>query len=499
MDRNQRLKLNTYTSLLSKIVILFSGLILPRLILANYGSEVNGLVNSVTQFLSIITFLDLGVGSVVQSALYKPLAQKDNKAISHIITSARRYFRNIALILLIYVFLLIVIYPQSIENNTLNVAGTMFLIIAISINQFSQYFFGVVNELLLNADQKSYIQFGTEIIVVILNLIISIILISNGFEIYTVKFFSGLIYLFRPLFLTYYVNKNYSISYEKNLEEDPLPQKWHGVGQHIAYSIQNSTDIVVLTIFSTLESVSIYSVYKMIANALRLVIQSFTVGLQSYFGEILVKENYGVLIKSFLRIEWIIHNIAVYLYSICLVMITNFVLIYTSGVNDVNYEAPLFSVFLLMGGFLYSIRTPYQAIVFAAGHFKETQLSSFIEAITNILLSIVLVNYLGLVGVALASFIAMLYRTLYLANYLSNNILKYNRMYFIKQIFVDMLTIFCITLPGMYVISLYDINSITMWAIAAMFLGIYSLVVLIILNIIFYKSQFISLVDFKIK
>src|SRR5699024_7354186 len=104
-----------------------------KLILNNYGSEINGLVNSITQFLSVITFLDLGVGSVVQSALYRPLAQENNEEISRIIKSVKRYFRNIALILLIYVIILAIVYPQIIESNNLDVLSTVFLILAISI------------------------------------------------------------------------------------------------------------------------------------------------------------------------------------------------------------------------------------------------------------------------------------------------------------------------------------------------------------------------------
>lgn len=489
MNRNQKLKLNTYSSLVSKFTILISGLVLPKLILNNYGSEINGLVNSITQFLSVITFLDLGVGSVVQSALYRPFAQENNEEISRIIKSVKRYFRNIALILLIYVIILAIVYPQIIESNNLDVLSTVFLILAISINQFGQYYFGIVNELLLNADQKAYIQLGTEVVVVFLNLIISTVLILNNSEIYIVKLFSGLIFLIRPLYLTYYVKNNYSIDSKISIEGDPLPQKWNGVAQHIAYSIQNSTDVVVLTLFSTLENISVYSVYNMIVSAIRLVIQSFTIGLQSFFGGIIAEDNYRELKTSFAKIEWGIHNIAVFLYSMCAVMITDFVKLYTDGVNDVNYAVPKFSMFLILGVFMYSIRTPYQAIVFSSGHFKQTQLSSIIEAILNITLSVLLVNSLGIIGVAIGSLVAISYRTIYLVNYLSTNILDLNKLQFWMQLLVDILGISTILLTGSFILSFYNIENILDWGIAALILAVNSLIVLFIINFIFYKEK----------
>ena len=85
MERKKRLALNTSTSLLYQVVTIICGFILPRLILKSFGSEVNGLVNSITQFLAIISFSELGVGAVIQSSLYKPLAEKNDEQISRVI------------------------------------------------------------------------------------------------------------------------------------------------------------------------------------------------------------------------------------------------------------------------------------------------------------------------------------------------------------------------------------------------------------------------------
>ena len=101
--RKKKLIYNTFSSLLFQLTTIICGFILPRLILSAFGSDVNGLVNSITQFLGIIAFLELGVGSVVQSSLYKPLVDKKQEDVSKIISSANKFFRNLARILLIYV------------------------------------------------------------------------------------------------------------------------------------------------------------------------------------------------------------------------------------------------------------------------------------------------------------------------------------------------------------------------------------------------------------
>ena len=83
--RKKKLAKNTVSSLLFRITTIICGFIIPRLILNSYGSEVNGLINSIMQFLGIIAFLELGVGAVVQSSLYKPLSDNDNDGISSIV------------------------------------------------------------------------------------------------------------------------------------------------------------------------------------------------------------------------------------------------------------------------------------------------------------------------------------------------------------------------------------------------------------------------------
>lgn len=487
MNRTARLKMNSIVSLLNRIAILISGLILPRYILLYFGSEINGLVQSITQFLSIITFLDLGVGSVVQSALYKPLANNDKYQSSLVLKAARNFFRKIAYVLILYVVILALFYPFVIDSS-FTYLSTVFLIVALSINLFAQYYFGIVNEILLNADQKGYIQLGTEIIVVILNLIASIFLITQGFSIQIVKLVAGLIYLLRPLYLAYYVNKHFDLDNNVEVKGDPIPQKWGGIGQHVAYTVQNNTDITVLTLFSSLENVSIYSVYNMVVRAIRLLFTSLTSGMTPFFGDLLASEEHELLDDYFSKIEWLLHTAVTFLFGMTALLINEFVQIYTSGVTDVNYSAPFFSLLLVIAYAIYSIRTPYRMLVFSAGHYKETQMSSFIEAGINIVISLALVNSLGLIGIAIGTLLSMIYQTLYLVVYLSKNIIFRSIKIFIKQITIDAVTFILMMFIGTMVLNIINVTTLIEWTIAAVILGIIYVLILLLINFIIYRE-----------
>src|SRR5699024_10913180 len=248
------------------------------------------------------------------------------------------------------------------------------------------------------------VQLSSEIVVIILNLIVSIFLINRGATIEAVKLGSGLVYLLRPLYLSYYVNKNFNIDYKLEVEEDPLPQKWNGVGQHVAYSINNSADVIILTIFSTLENISVYSLYNMVVSAIKLLVSSLTTGIQSFFGNVYASDEINLLNNYFYRIECIVHTGVIYLYGMTPLLISRFVMLHTTSVENISYQGLVCSMLSVKSSTIYSIRTPYNSMVLSAGHFRQTQTSSFIEAGLNIVISVSLVNQLGLVGIAIGTF-----------------------------------------------------------------------------------------------
>ena len=438
--RKRKLVLNTVTSLINQFVSIICGFILPKLFLEYYGSAVNGLVSSITQFLGFIAFLELGVGAVVQSSLYKPLANNDSDKISKIIKSSDRFFKKIAYILLIYTIVLAFVYP-ILTLKSFNYLYTFLLIIIISISSFSQYYFGIKYQLLLNADQKSYVQLSIQIITLVLNTIITMFLINMGISIHIVKLVTSILFILRPIFLMIYVKRNYFIDKNIELLEEPIKQKWNGLAQHLAAVVLGNTDIVILTIFSTLENVSVYSVYNLVVIGIRQVITALTTGVTALFGNMLAKKEINKLLKTFEKFEIFMNFCVVTLFTITSMLIIPFIEVYTKEIKDTNYIVPIFAMIMVIAQAVYCLRLPYNIIVLAAGHYKQTQKSAIIEMIINIIVSLLGVIKFGLIGVALGTFLAMIYRTIYLVMYLSKNIINRSSYYFIKHMILNILII----------------------------------------------------------
>lgn len=485
MTRNKKLQLNTISSLLNQIITLVCGFILPRYILSYYGSTVNGLVSSVQQLLGLISFCELGVGAVVQSALYKPLADNDGVLTSKILISARKFFDKVGIILSVYVVLLAAFFPLS-QRDDFDYISTMFLVLAMSISYFAQYFFGVRDQLLVNADQRSYIQLFYQSLTVIINTILSIVIIKYGASIQIVKLVASLVYLIRPVGLAIYVRRNYKIDYSLKLTEEPIKQKWNGLAQHVASVVLQNTDTVVLTFFSTLINVSIYNVYNLVVTGVKQIVLSLTTGIQSLFGNMLAQEETVLLDKTFDCVEWLLHTVTVLVFTITGLLIVPFIQIYTKGIADADYIVPVFAVLITCATASYCLRLPYSMMVLAAGHYKQTQNSAIIEMILNVVISIGLVYWFGLVGVAIGTMISMTYRTVYYAMYLRKNILERRFTLFVKHILVDIVTVVCMVAATFW-IKLSAVNYFA-WIIMALECGGICLAVLIIINLIFYRK-----------
>ena len=484
--KKRRLLFNTISALLNEFTLLICDFILPRQILLNYGSDVNGLVTSITQFLGFIALTEMGVGAVVKSALYKPLAMNEEIETSRILRSARNFFNKIGRILLVYVIFLCASYPV-ITKSQFDYYYIVPLILAISISSIAQYYFGIVNQLLLTADQRSYIYLFLNSISVIVNTGTSIMLMRAGLGIQAVKLAASIALLIKPIGMSWYVKRHYRINTKIDLPYEPIKQKWNGIAQHLAAFVLSHTDVMVLTTLSTLKNVSIYNIYYMVVAGIRRLLTTTMTGVEALFGNLYATKD-EKLIRHFAMYEWIMHTGVTLFFSVTALLICPFISIYTRGVNDTNYIYPAFGALLVAAYGAYCIRLPYNTMVLAAGHYRETQTSAILEAIINVIISVVLVKWWGLYGVAVGTLIAMLYRSCYLAYYLSKSILQRPFINYLKHILVDVILVAAIYSSTQWLLT--EVYNYWQWVVLSVKVFGIALCEAIIVNFLLYKTEF---------
>ena len=76
MKKSKLLK-NVITGFGGQFIAIILGLIVPRLFITSYGSDINGLLGTITQIFTYMALMEAGIGQAARNELYMPIAQKD--------------------------------------------------------------------------------------------------------------------------------------------------------------------------------------------------------------------------------------------------------------------------------------------------------------------------------------------------------------------------------------------------------------------------------------
>lgn len=489
--KNKVSLLNAIANVMLQFFNIASAFIIPRLILSTFGSEVNGLVSSLNQFLNYIALLEGGLTSVIMASLYKPLVNKDYKKVSSIVNTSTAFFKKISYIFLAYTFILGIIYPY-IFNTSFSKEYIFTLTIILSLKLFIQYCFSFSLRNLLNADKKVYYVSFTQIALVTCDILLALMVIKFFPSIHILKLCSALVFMIQPIVYNIIIKKYYNLDKKAEANNDLIKNRWDGFSINIAYFIHANTDVTILSIFENLKIVSVYSVYALVSTGLKQIVSAFSSGISPSIGNLYAKKNMNELNEKFDVIEYVTFNLVFFLFVVGGLLITPFVQLYTKGISDINYYQPLFGTLILIAEGIYVIRAPYVNLAYSANVFKDLKKCAYIEAILNITLSVILVFKFGLVGVAIGTIIAMTYRTLYQVIYLKNHLIFRPIFKFLKKVLIFSTTSILgitICLNFIPIINLTFINWIKYGITYSAIFGI----LFIIIGLIFYKRELKSI------
>ena len=447
--------LNVILCVTLQIITIISGMILPKIILENFGSELNGLASSINQFLNYISLVEGGLGSVFLAALYKPLANNDNNKLSRVVIAGKRYFISISILLVIYTFVLLIIYPRfivsSFDSNYIRL-----LIVILSLNLFSQYCFSLYSKLLLQASGRISSVVIPQIISITINIVVTYIAIKFTNNFHIIKLISCFSFVIQPIAYKIMINKYFSINenLKVNIKEE-LPQRWTCFGINLSAFVINNLDVVLITLLEGLNSVSIYSVYYMVVGGLKTLVMSISQIFSSRIGISIASSNIDEMNRKLDEYEVISFLITTIFFGCCLVLLPSFVHLYTIDIKDIDYYNPLFSALITLSCYLYCIRHPYKTTIDSAGRFKETSAIAYIEVIVNIFLSLLLTIKYSIIGVAIGSCVSIFLRLIYFINYLNKNVTFRKKKYFYLRFFISIAAI----ILSCFIISNININS----------------------------------------
>ncbi|MCH5299773.1 MAG: hypothetical protein J1E56_00510 [Ruminococcus sp.] len=410
-SRTQYSLLNMLTGFVGYFINTVFGYVCRMVFVRVLSEEYLGITGLLTNFLSMLSLAELGIGSAIIFSLYKPIAENDEEKIASLMRLFKYAYRLIGIIVAV---LGVILVPclTFVVGDTSAINESIYLIYGIFLfNTVSSYFFSY-RSALITAFQRSYIVVGVSYACTILQSIVQIgllVVLRSYLPYLIIQTIFTWVY---NIVITLWAKKDYPFMDKKNVMPLPKEEKikiFNNVKNITAYKVSgilvNNTDNLVITYFSGLGITGLASNYTLLINMLDTMIKNVFNALTASVGNLNAVESKEKQYNFFKVLN--LTNFWLYGFaSIGIICVTSNIVDLCFGEKYVmSWEIPLIlAVNLYMVGMQNAVWTFKNTM----GMFKYGRFILFITAAINVVGDIILGYYLGVFGIFLATAISRL-------------------------------------------------------------------------------------------
>lgn len=406
MSRAKMLAKNIKWSYIGSIATMLMGIVVRTVFVYTLGKTMLGINSLYASILGVLSIAELGIGPILNTQLYKPVAENDEKTVIGIMQLYRKVYSVIALVIAVIGVILIPflhVFMKDAETVPYVELYYLFFLFNTVITYFTSYKFSISN-----AEQKNYINTNFETLFTLFVYIGQAIalLIFGNYLIYLL--IQTVILMVKAMSISFYMNKRYPmLRCKEKVQIDSTKLTmikkniFAGVVNKFSDTAINQTDSMIISSFVSVNSLGMVSNY----TALRTYVEKFTKPLLDNSGSVVgnfvnaeSEERKRLLIKTLqLYGFWIYGFVSLMLYFLA----TPFVEIWL-GKEYMIADSVVFVICLNL--MLSGVGDrPYVIFKNSHGRFFDDWHVVIATAIVNLVVSIVLVIPLGIVGVFLGT------------------------------------------------------------------------------------------------
>ena len=398
------------TGLGFQFINLFAGFALRTLFLMILTKEYLGINGLFSNILSLLSFAELGIGTAIVYRMYGPINDNDIIRVAALMGFYKKAYMIIAGVVLVIGLAIMPALPYLIKDASeipadVNLYAVYSLFLA---NSVASYFFIYKNNLIL-ADRRGYVANIFFSIKMIINLGIKILILFLTEDYMTFLIFDIISNVLVNFIYSLAITRKYKevFKIKEKLDKDTVRCILKDTAGILSYKLGDvltiSCDTMVLTAFVGLGAAGIYSNYSMIILATCAIMAQLFGTFTSSIGNFKAKESnedYFKLYKKLYLANFIFASIQ---------SISIFVLInpFVEAWLGVEFLFDMWTVLAIaIANFISQIRHVNAAIVSAAGLFVYDRWRPIAGAIINVAVSILLVNYIGIVGIFIGTIVS---------------------------------------------------------------------------------------------
>ncbi len=396
---------------LSNAVTGLLGIVLQKIFIIKLGETLLGVNSTYTSILSVLSLAELGLGTAINFSLYAPVARGDKETVKAYMQFYKKAYRVIALVVAV-VGLALVPFLKYLIKDPVGIDSTQDLInyyLIFLFNTVSSYFVAYKYSL-PNAEQKNYIQSNvltlTKIATVLVQ--IGILLTTANFYLYLLS--AAAIELLQKIFANAYLNRKYPCLKEKNVrkltaaETEDIKKKTGALICHkVGDAARLQTDSIIITGFINVTMSGYVDNYNKVINLIANFVNVIFNSVISSFGNLIATESekrqYELFRVYRFFASWIYGYSSVGFYM----LLTPFITWYY-GERFALSAAVVAAI--LIDFYFKGERVVLSNYKTAAGVFEQDKFLPLIQGAVNLVLSVLLVQRIGLLGVYIGTIVS---------------------------------------------------------------------------------------------
>lgn len=419
MSRKRMMMLNTIIVFFSTIINILLGLIEIKLFLSHYGTSINGLMQTGNQILNYMALLESGLCSAYMFYMYKAVAKKNTTELSCLYKGFKESIQRMVRYMYVVAIIMCLIYPLLIKEKYFSYFTVFSIFILLAIKMIIPYRISIVPKQMIILNERKYIvEFVSGFTVAITYVIEIAMILWMALPVQILISMCIIILILSGVVFRVLMERIYNNVLQNDVTPNTQPNKMSkDVMVHtLSGLVFGSTDSIVLSLFSTLNNVTIYSNYTLLSSHAVSLSNKLVDGATASLGiKIAQKDNnsYNVFRELFSLVLFI----SVFVTSSYILMINDFISLWVGSEYCVNIlNTWIFGGILLCGLVLPCL----QSLVSASGKFKESKWYIVSQAALNLFLTIALVPFFGITGALIGTISARVfitvpfnYRTIY--------------------------------------------------------------------------------------
>ncbi len=410
MGRIQYAVKNIAFGYIGNITSTILGFVLRTVFIMKLDETLLGVNGLYTGILTMLSLAELGIGTALNYSLYAPVAKGDIEKIKSYMLFYKKAYLAIAGVVTAIGIILIPFLKYFIKNpgdygiRELTVYYLIFLF-----NTVSTYFVAYKYSL-VNAQQKNYIQTNALTLTKLATTVsqIIVLLATANFLFYLLT--AAVVELIQKIYVNHYLNRLYPYLKEKNVkplkkeETQVIKDKTRALVYHKVGDVARlQTDSIIISSLIQVSLVGVVDNYTMVINSISGFVNIIFNSVISSFGNLIATESEEKQYEMFniyrFAANWVYGLSAIGFY----VLLTPLVYLW---LGEEWLLGNIVVALILVDYYFKGDRIVLSNFKTAAGVFEEDKYLALIQGVVNLVISIVLVQFMGLAGIYVGTIVS---------------------------------------------------------------------------------------------